>query len=472
MSTDLFSSEAGVGSLGVRPLLPVPPIPNIVAEWAAILPLVTHLANQRDDYTTTGDTALAGRLTADLLPRLGTLSGYCRLLKRSTKFLDYASTRGGSSRTVWDVSWGNVFPCANGAATSALTRYLLARSKIPPQTMPEKLPQPLGREDKVSRIGSNPASPQRIPTSPTLDRSGGQQCEQQGTAAVGATSRRSQVLHVFSFYRKQTKPSLRRSLVLFRDSGWYRVVSCFCLVTLAAVLILVGAYGTSVLILCCTISEVVAWNVKIDRPPGYLFNNESHDAFMLLASHQNATEWNLMIGDRGVVDSLLNKPMFMVPEGRRAHVAAFWFWVAHLLQLSAMTFVAAQKGWDGISLLTLLGISGAWRGTFGESSLVSIWLQTEGVDAEVKSFAFGGRNAMMGTIQLFSGTKTTRWMDNILVPHSRREALLKSIQGVPWEDGLSESDCQMVASISEAVFAAVAVLRRQFGVVDHVEAGE
>lgn len=107
----IFSNpdEANLGSLNTEPLLPCPPLPNIVAEWAAILPLVCHLAGQRNDYKTTGDVALMGRLSVGIFPRLGTFSGLARLLDRSTKYLDYAITRGGTSRTVWDVKWGSVF---------------------------------------------------------------------------------------------------------------------------------------------------------------------------------------------------------------------------------------------------------------------------------------------------------------------------------------------------------------------------
>ncbi|KAI1080625.1 hypothetical protein F5B20DRAFT_539979 [Whalleya microplaca] len=112
MSSPLFesTSQANYGSLGVAPIIFVSPLPTIVAEWAAIIPLVVHLASPRDDYITTGIIALSGSLSVDLLPRLGTLLGYSRLLSRGTKFLDYASTRGGSSRVVYDVSWGSVFP--------------------------------------------------------------------------------------------------------------------------------------------------------------------------------------------------------------------------------------------------------------------------------------------------------------------------------------------------------------------------
>lgn len=66
----IFSSGQGVmlGSLGINPILACPPLPNIITEWAAILPLVCHLAGQQDDYITTGYVALRGRLSVGLLP--------------------------------------------------------------------------------------------------------------------------------------------------------------------------------------------------------------------------------------------------------------------------------------------------------------------------------------------------------------------------------------------------------------------
>jgi hypothetical protein len=143
MSLFISGSEANLGSLNVTPVIPCPPIPNIVAEWAAILPLVCHLASPRGDYITTGDIALLGRLSVGLFPRLGSLSGLSRLLGRGTKFLDYASTRGGSACIVWDPNWGCSFPCANGAASAAITRYLRSRYPCPPYRMPESLPRPL-----------------------------------------------------------------------------------------------------------------------------------------------------------------------------------------------------------------------------------------------------------------------------------------------------------------------------------------
>ena len=39
------------------------------------------------------------------------------------------------------------------------------------------------------------------------------------------------------------------------------------------------------------------------------------------------------------------------PSGKKL---SYYFQAAHFVQLLAMTFVAAQKGWDGLTLLMLM----------------------------------------------------------------------------------------------------------------------
>ncbi|KAK8103623.1 uncharacterized protein PG998_010656 [Apiospora kogelbergensis] len=460
----IFSSpdEANLGSLNVEPVLPCPPLPNIVSEWAAILPLVCHLAGQRDDYITTGDVALMGRLSVGIFPRLGTLSGLARLLDRATKYLDYASTRGGTSRTVWDVKWGSVFPCANGAACAVISEYLLTRDKKPPRRMPEKRSsQPVKREDeeksaphftyKIRPVFSSFGSGLRGPTS-----------KEEKASEEGF--RRWQVLHVYRMHRTPKRHSLGDRLSKLRLSLPGQLVGFFILTGLAVLLCLFGCFGSAALLACTSVSELVAIRVPIRRPSTYLKNNEAHDACMLTAPHENATEWHLYIGDRGIVDTLLNKPMFMVPEGGSAHLAARWFWFANILQLVSMTFVAAQKGWDGVLMLALLAIHWAIRCSSSGQDLARDWLAREGVDADVRSFEFGGRFAMMGAIQVLGGSTSSRWMDNILVPHPRREAWLKVLRGEEPTESFGSHDASWLDCMSEASFAAAEVLNGEFSV--------
>lgn len=138
-------------------------------------------------------------------------------------------------------------------------------------------------------------------------------------------------------------------------------------------------------------------------------------------------EWHLFTGDRGTVDTLLNKPMILLPNGTGTRIASLWFRCAHIIQLMAMTFVAAQKGWDGVCLVLFLAVDYAvsW---LGRHALTSNWLVQEQVDANIKTFEFPGRFGMIGAIQVFSGSKIVRWMDQVLVPHPRREFWLTMLE--------------------------------------------
>lgn len=64
---------ATLRSIGVSTsLVSFPDLPMIVSEWAALLPLVIYLASYQDDFITTGDISLLGRLPVGLFPSLGT----------------------------------------------------------------------------------------------------------------------------------------------------------------------------------------------------------------------------------------------------------------------------------------------------------------------------------------------------------------------------------------------------------------
>ncbi|KAJ2989306.1 hypothetical protein NUW58_g3538 [Xylaria curta] len=458
----LFSSEpeAGLGSLGVTPFIPFPPLPNIVAEWAAILPLVCHLASPRDDYITTGDVALLGRLSVGIFPRLGTLSGLARLLGRGTKYLDHASTRGGSSRTVWDVKWGSVFPCANGAACAAISKCLISRGRPALERMPETSSPDSRNTDCGGPTVRGGVTPKPLNDSPSEDARKGNSRE--GHAKDDGI-RRYQILHVYQLYQTRKRFSLRHRFNRLRLSAPVQIVWFFFLTGLAILLGLLGNYGSAALIVCASASQLVALGVTIRRPISYLKNNEAHDACMLVAAHENATEWHLYIGDRAVTDTLLNKPMFVLPEGRLAHLAANWFWFANLLQFAAMTFVAAQKGWDSVWMVVFLAIHWAVRCTLYGQTLALDWLEREGIDAKVRSFEFGGRYAMMGAIQVFSRSASTRWMDDILTPHPRREAWLKLLKGEVLTDEFDSHDSRWLKFASEGSFASADVLKHVFG---------
>ncbi|KAH7308432.1 hypothetical protein B0I35DRAFT_441934 [Stachybotrys elegans] len=455
MSAFFADTAANLGSIGVQPVLPSPPLPTIVAEWAALLPLVCHLASQRDDYITTGDVALMGRLSVGIFPKLGTLSGIARLLRRGTKFLDYASTKGDSSRTVWDVNWGSVFPCANGAAIAAISKSLRDRNTKAARRMPETL--------SSENDGIVPEQTARIndekPSETTATKNTGLDVNVQDEDPI----RRYQLLHVYQFHHTVRMSSIRQRVKHLSQYKYTQILRFIFSICIAMVLFLWGCYGTGVTVICVSVSELAVQQLTIRRPSGYLRNNENHDACMLVAPHENATEWHLYIGDRGIVDTLLNKPMFMVPEGKQAHFVADLLWVANLLQLAAMTFVAAQKGWDGVCLVALLGIHWLLTSPFFNSSLADRWLEREGIDAKVESYLFGGRTALIGSIQLFSQSPNTDWMDRIIVPHPRRTVWLRSLRGETGPSNLGAHDAGWVNFATESSFAAAEILMKTFG---------
>ena len=139
---------------------------------------------------------------------------------------------------------------------------------------------------------------------------------------------------------------------------------------------------------------------------------------MLVATQQNASIWYLFVGDRGIVDSLLNKTMVAIPRQR---FVAIWLRAANLVQLLAMTFVASEKGWDGVSLLTLLGISSIMQQRLQRKRVARIFCEDNGIMVKREIFEFSGRTPMLGAIQKLSHSPSWKWMDEILAPCPRRE---------------------------------------------------
>ncbi|KPI45450.1 uncharacterized protein AB675_638 [Cyphellophora attinorum] len=449
------SADGSLGSLGRVSLIAPPPLPTLIAEWAAIVPLICNLADQRDDYNTIGDVALRGRLFVGLFPRLGTLAGLSRLLGGGKQYLDHASNKGGSSRTVWDVNWGSVFPCANGAVVHTISEYLLAGTQSRVRRMPETcINEARGVDSKKPSIHADKSAG----SAHTAYRRESSTSRVEGQDSI----RRSQTLHVYRMKRKRIARESQRDIRGVVSSLPCQILKYVVLTGLATFLVLVGCYGTAALVVCSTTSSAVAQTINVRRPWGYLRNNEDHSACMLVAAHENAVEWHLYIGDRAVVDTILNKPMFGIASDAATRYAARWFWVAHLLQLAAMTFVAAQKGWDGVCMVLLL--IGQWASSSFHSSraLCVEWLKTEGVDAEVKSFEFSGRSGMMGAIQLFSQSTVTRWMDTILVPHPRREVWLERLTGGTDDVNLSSHDEIWTKNMTDVSRVSAAVLQEEF----------
>ncbi|OQE39165.1 hypothetical protein PENCOP_c007G01750 [Penicillium coprophilum] len=437
--------EFNEGTL-VPTYVPMPSVPEIISEWASLIPLACHLASPQDDYFTSGDVSLHGRISLIIFPRLGTFWGLARLFCKGSNYFDYASVRGGSARTVWDVNWGSEFPCANGAASAAIEEFALGRLRDKTGVIP-KLSLPISDSNIAPR------------SSETLHNNG----------STEAQKLRQQILHVYQFRFCQPRRSLQFKINNFMNSGIANGLIFAIICGIAVTFGLVGAYGSAALIMITAISRLVAWAMVIHRSPGYLSNNEKHnDACMLTASHVNATEWSLYTGDRAIVDTLLNKPMISLPEGKQAQLAARWFYFAHGLQLAAITYVAAQKGWDGICLVCILFVENFYHWVLCGDGKAASWLAREGIEVNVKSYEFGWRTAMLGCIQRFSGSKVTRWMDPIVVPHVRRDAFLELIQGNRLEESievqLDEHDVNWINNATSLSIQGGEILKRDFGV--------
>lgn len=436
----LFSSgtEAQIGHY-----ISLPPIPDIISEWAGIIPLVVHLASYKDDFTIVGDVCLLGTLPFGLVPRLGTLSGFSKLLVRGREFLEQAAPKGGSSRTVWDVRWGSVFPAANGAASTAVLNLLVCHGKLSPIKMPgvagyaesgttSATQSTLTSTMVSSKSSTVTESPSPCPSQP-----------KQASPSVQHRYSRSQHLHVIRYDRSSKSKSLKGDLRRLRLNKGYKICVSIVLAAIASFLCLCGMYGTAAVLVMSSISRLVCLAVRIHRPPDYLLNNENHDAYFLMATHQNALEWYLHIGDRSIVDTILNKPMLEIPINTTNILAARWFRFANLLQLMAMTFTAAHKGWDGIGLILLVALDRIIRWQLSGNALSLSWLEGEGIRVEGKSFEFSGRSMLLGALQLHSKSKVTTWMDGILARHPRREAFLERLRGNEGES------TEAVASLDE-----------------------
>ena len=441
MSSRLISS----GTLSISTYLPIHHLPSIISEWSALIPLVSHLANYEEDHRMVGELALAGHLTVGLFPKLGYLDGIWRLLKGGSEFFDRANTKSEASFKVWDVNWGSVFTRANGSATSMITDYALRKhekaTSMPEDVLVEPLPLP-GAAAAATAVSNH-----------------------QNKAPTKSTFRRYQELHIIRMSRKNKTRTLKSTLLHLMMSRLGILFYHLILVGLIIVLCLLGAFGSAGIIANGLVSKIVCWLLRTERPSGYLENNEHHEACMLSAVHENANTWYLYVGDRGVIDSLLNKTMLSCPPASR--ILMTYFRLAHVLQLLAMTFVAAQKGIDGLSLVVLLLINYIFQYLFGGHQMARKWLEAEHVSVDAHTFRFTGRTAMLGAIHINSEAQDAPWMDSLLMPCPRIKVWLEELKGVTEiRDGrnsalqaLSSSDRSWVLLNSQLAIQAARLIR-------------
>lgn len=408
-----------LGTLGYRGYLSISDIPSIITEWSALFPLVAHLANCGEDSRMVGELALEGHLTIGLFPKLGYLDGLRRLLQGGTDFLDRANANSSSTYKVWDVNWGSVFTRANGSAISIITDFALHKSRRAMEMPGKVLPIP----NHTSAAASNASqTPQLTPRATPLPAPS----PAQSKVSLGPTFRRTQKLHVVRMSRNNHVRSIRGKLLLLNLSRAGKIVYHVFLVGLVVVLCFLGAFGSAAIVVNGLASKLVCRLLRVERPCGYLENNENHDACILSAVHENAETWFLYMGDRGVVDWFLNKSMLATPPAGRIYM--IYFRLAHVLQLLAMTFVAAQKGTDGFCLVVLLVANYGFQYLFGGHKMARQWLQAEKVSVDANTYIFSGRTPMIGAIHTLGQARDASWMDSLIVPCPRIAAWLDELK--------------------------------------------
>ncbi|KAI4157187.1 MAG: hypothetical protein LQ342_008479 [Letrouitia transgressa] len=423
-----YQRPVNSGSLGVSPYLAIASVPTILAEWAALVPLICHLADYDEDSQIVGELALTGHLGVEVFPKLGLLNGIRKLLEGGADFLDRANVVGSTSSKIWDINWGSSFPCANGVATAMVTEYALDQRRhyvvqVPVNT--SAVATDIEAEDLKSTPTTKWPELDIASVRPVSETSSSKVLEKAVLKRSTARFRRYQTLHIIQISRKSNHSRVKSRTLRYILSRISIIASVIVPTGITVLLGLLGAYGTAAVLLSGALSKLVCRLLQMDRPVGFLENNEDHNGCMLRAAHDNASTWYLYIGDRGPIDWLLNKTMLSLPSSSKR--LAFYFRLAHLFQLLAMTFVAAQKGLDGICLLILLVASYALRLLSGKQRVAKQWLEANGVRINAHTFEFGGRNAMLGAIHILNGSKNPAWMDSIIVPCARRDVWLSEI---------------------------------------------
>jgi hypothetical protein len=440
------TTSPSIGTLGITPFLPVSSAPPIIFEWVSLIPLVIYLSTYRHSYKLVGKAALGCSLGVALFPKLGILSSIANFLEEGSEYLDRACSMSELRKEVWDANFGSKFPCANGAASEIIMSSVLQRG-----------------------IASIPMPATRSPRP-----------HQKGTARLQSEEQprfhRYQTLHVVHCTHQSWRPALSHRIFRLCSHVAIQVLIFIVLLGVSAISCLFGLYGTGAAVLSSALFHLCRQFIRINRPDTYLLNNErdNNAGCMLAGIHQNASTWYLYIGERGIIDSLLNKSMILsittiFGDTGTKYLASFLRLLA-LLQLLSMTFVAAQKAWDGVGMLVLIVV--AWISDlviYGDGQLTKRWLSSSGIGMKTKSFQFTGRAILIGAIQVFKKNPVERWMDEILAPSDRRAAWLARLKAEDISPGtnalgssLSTFDKEWVELNLDLTLQAVKILRREF----------
>ncbi|KAF8850752.1 hypothetical protein BDZ45DRAFT_751409 [Acephala macrosclerotiorum] len=207
-----------------------------------------------------------------------------------------------------------------------------------------KVPGPVIPLRSTRSSADTASSNNTFPARPSPADGGSPECKKHAIPALESPQvssfRRYQTLHVLHFAKSPRRASWLSKLDKLLSSAFTTAVTFMFKVSLAVILTRFGMYGIAAIHLRNSTTQLVARAVKIGRPSSFPDNNEDHDACMLVGTHQNSPLWYLFVGDRGTADSLLNKPMVVIPQQLGAAVCLR---TVHIIQLLAMKFVASQK---------------------------------------------------------------------------------------------------------------------------------
>lgn len=360
------------------------------------------------------------------------------MLRQAEVFFDTAGSLGDPVK-VYDVQWGSTFPCYNSAATLAVEENALNRQKTrgwPDISQDDLNHWILGhRGELLGRFTLHHLSEEK--------KTGAVSEVFCGSDVEGLVKRkqlygRRQLLKVIVIRPSENRPGGRQRLRKMVRTGYWKCGELTATLLLAGLLLSCGFIGSGLLLIIGAVSRFCLHSVKFDRSPLYLRNREVHDGCMLTSLHENATAWTLYMGHRGLIDSLLNKPM--VEPGKAHPLILLYFQFAEVLQVLAMTYVASQKGWDGVVFIILMVITWTFTGISGNNKHAARWLEEEGFVLTGFSCEFPGRSELLGAVQLLSTEKKTYWMDGILAPVLRREVWLKKIGAIDSDPAQTESD--------------------------------
>lgn len=413
-------------------------IPRVLVICAYIIPIAVYAYSMRTAYDVATLVSLRAKVCPSINLRAWDFMGIARLLGERESFMDNASDANSTLR-VYDVQWGSVFPCYNSGVASSVKENAFRRARVPLVISEDNLNEWIlaNKTDLGKNFQHDPLDDLESPPAIRSDVYSGETVENvvQRKKEYG----RRQYLDIVYVSREGKRPRVINSaldqLQRLTTSQWP-----FLLLSSGAVLVLTKyqCIGTSALVLIRAVARFLALRINVKRPPLYLRNREVHSGCMLVAAHENATTWTLYIGDRGTIDTLLNKPM--VEIGEPSSIVLTWFRAAELSIPIAMVYAIMQGGWDVVSLLAVTALLEGLDYLNSRDRVVSAWLREEGLATKAFRCQFPGRSELIGAVQLLSRRKTSIWMDGILAPVPRRDAWLQVVGAVPSDpDSLQQS---------------------------------